>query len=95
MAEEKLKLWWLSFADANRPKGRQFLGACVVWGFDLKDAIVRSHMAKCNPGGAIISGELPEESVRRMPKDRIDTLFSKQEALWVAAQISSDLDAKN
>jgi hypothetical protein len=24
------KRFWLSFCDANKPKGRQFLGACIV-----------------------------------------------------------------
>jgi hypothetical protein len=82
------KLWWLSFADADLPEGHQFLGVCVVFGIDLKDAIVRSHMAKCNPGGGVKAGELPESSARKMPRNKIDILLSKKEALRLSEEIS-------
>lgn len=45
--------WWLSFADADLPKGRQFLGACIVTGETLEEAVRRSHLLECNPGGEI------------------------------------------
>lgn len=86
-----MKLWWLSFADPNRPAGSQFLGVCIVFGADLKDAIVRSHMAKCNPGGSIKSVELPDDVARRVPKNRMDTLLSKREILLLGQRMSLDI----
>ena len=81
-------LWWISFADSNLPAGSQFLGVCIVHGFDLHDAIVRSHMARCNPGGSVRAAELPKETARRVPKNRIDVLLSKTEAM----RLGQDLD---
>lgn len=42
------KLWYLSFADK-----RGFLGACVVQGKDIGEAIYKSHQLKINPGGMV------------------------------------------
>lgn len=83
------KLWWLSFCDTNRPVGSQFLGVCIVLGFDLRDAIVRSHVAKCNPGGSIQSVELPDDMARRVPRKRMDTLLSKQETVRLGEEMGT------
>ena len=52
--------WWLSFADGDLPKGRQFLGACLVQGRGLATAISNSHALGCNPGGSCQGLEAPE-----------------------------------
>jgi hypothetical protein len=45
--------WWLSFADADRPESEQFLGACIVTGDSLSEALQRSYLLECNPGGEV------------------------------------------
>ena len=53
--------YFLSFCDGRRPKGEQFLGACVVdveaLGLDEREwmqaAVEVSHKIKCNPGGEV------------------------------------------
>lgn len=45
--------WWLSFADPDRPKGAQFLGAAIVQGRDIAEANQRAWTLKINPGGEV------------------------------------------
>ena len=45
--------WWLSFADPERPKGEQFLGAAIVPGYNMGSAVLAAHMLGCNPGGEV------------------------------------------
>lgn len=70
--------WWLSFADATRPEGEQFLGAAVVKGSDIVSAALVAKIMGCNPGGevkgiAILEGRVPGRPWR-------DRLLSKPEA---------------
>lgn len=54
-----VETWWLSFCDADRPKGEQFLGVILVDAVDLVDAITQTHQAGCNPGGEVKAVPLP------------------------------------
>jgi hypothetical protein len=58
--------WWLSFCDDSRPKGQQFLGACIV---GPADSEMHAHMLACaydcNPGGEIVFQPIPDD---RMPR---------------------------
>lgn len=45
--------WWLSFCDADRPVGQQFLGACLVQARGVILAAQEAHMRGCNPGGEV------------------------------------------
>lgn len=55
------KRWfWLSFCDPNRPRGSQFLGACLVRGWDFLDAVQSAWAHKCNPGGECQGYELAQ-----------------------------------
>lgn len=45
--------WWLSFADSNKPKGEQFLGATIVKAGGPASAIRRTHVLNINPGGQV------------------------------------------
>ena len=59
-----MTLYWLSFADTDKPKGEQWLGGCMIEvegsGKDgLHKAIVRAHNLGINPGGQIKSVEIP------------------------------------
>lgn len=46
-------LWWLSFADPDLPRGRQFLGVVVVRADDMKDAMQKAWRLGINPGGEV------------------------------------------
>ena len=48
-----MKWYWLSFCDAKRPKGTQFLGAAIVAASGKIEAVRASHILGCNPGGEI------------------------------------------
>lgn len=86
VTREGLGWWWLSFADAGKPKGQQFLGACVVRGTDMLGAIQNAWDMAINPGGeALGSGPipahlLPDECWR-------NRLLSKNEATQQAAEM--------
>lgn len=63
-----MTLYWLSFADGDRPKGTQFLGACIVEGgnsgdkrADLRAAVQNAWLHGCNPGGEVMSLRLPAD----------------------------------
>ena len=45
--------YWLSFSDTDRPKGQQFLGACVVRARGIATAVREAHVQGCNPGGQV------------------------------------------
>ena len=67
LAEERetkpLAWWWLSFCDANLPKGTQFLGACIVRAHGMTDAILQSHRLGLNPGGEVLTVQARDEFV--------------------------------
>lgn len=46
---------WLSFCDANRPDGEQFLGAIVTEAPSVVTAVLKTHLLKINPGGEILT----------------------------------------
>lgn len=46
--------WYCSFADADKPKGEQFLGGCYVGPApDIATAITQTHILGINPGGEV------------------------------------------
>lgn len=53
-------LWWLSFADAELPKGSQFLGACIVPAGSIIEAVQIAHAMGVNPGGDVVGHPIPE-----------------------------------
>ena len=79
------KTFWMSFCDPDKPKGQQFLGACVIDvtreeadeaqidvmlrfpfaqpGADWIAAATRkAHELGCNPGGEIMTTDVPPEN---------------------------------
>ena len=50
-AKTPLAWWWLSFCDAGRPEGSQFLGACLVKAHGFFGATLVARALGCNPGG--------------------------------------------
>lgn len=53
--------WYLSFCDAERPKGQRFLGACIVTANSMGEAIKEAWLQQCNPGGEVMGHEIPPE----------------------------------
>ena len=76
--------FWLSFCDADRPTGTQFLGACIVRGRGIATAIREAHRQGCNPGGEVKVVEIPPERYPKPPW--VNRLLTKDEAM------SDDLD---
>jgi hypothetical protein len=78
-------IFWLSFCDPDRPKGTQFLGAVMIEAPDLPAAIRRAWKKNCNPGGEIVSTEVPpgkHADARRylnrlMQRDEIERTFGR------------------
>lgn len=75
-------LFWLSFADGDKPRGEQFLGVAVVEadGDDLKeqmsDALSIAWELGINPGGSVQGMPIPRDSI---PPDCINRLLLKNE----------------
>lgn len=53
-AEGQYGWWWLSFAEASPPKGRGFLGACLVQANGFGSAVVAAGLQHLNPGGEVV-----------------------------------------
>ena len=71
--------YWLSFCDAARPEGTQFLGACLVQARDMAGAVGMADHLGCNPGGEVWGlGPVPEEA-RWWPLDWTGRLLSREE----------------
>ena len=56
------KTWYLSFVDDQRVPGNQWLGACIVEGCDMADAVRNSHRLGCNPGGEVMIILMPPDT---------------------------------
>jgi len=69
--------WWLSFADADRPEGEQFLGGLFLRGSTLAGVITESHVRGLNPGGEVQTIELPPEV--DVPAPWAERLLSREE----------------
>lgn len=71
--------FWLSFADPDRPKGTQFLGACLVQGTSFMDAIQQAHMTGLNPGGEVQGFEVPQERLSNVKPKWCNRLLTRSE----------------
>ena len=58
-ADGQRSWWWLSFADGERPRGQQYLGAVIVEAEGFATAITYAHQRGVNPGGGVKCIELP------------------------------------
>ena len=59
---QRPRWFWLSFADAELPKGEQFLGACLVKAVIFPAAIEKAHRLGINPGGEVQGMELDDDA---------------------------------
>lgn len=74
---------WLSFADASKPRGQQFLGVCIVEvpllsspQATFRGAIKKAHKLKINPGGEIQMYLMEPET--KIAERFMNTLLDKQ-----------------
>jgi ABC-type proline/glycine betaine transport system ATPase subunit len=71
--------FWLSFCDPDKPEGERFLGAAIVEATDLREALKVTWRLKINPGGEVLSVEIPDD-VTLEPNDCMNRLLTKAEA---------------
>jgi hypothetical protein len=78
VATEPEGWWWLSFCDTERPKGQQFLGACIVRGRGVAMATITAHLHGCNPGGEVMAiGPVPVDT--KFPDGFTERLLTRTE----------------
>lgn len=58
-----MTLWYFSFANADLPKGSQFLGVAIVEAETEKAAVSETWKRGINPGGGVIFIPIPENVV--------------------------------
>lgn len=79
---------YMSFCDPNRPKGTQFLGACVVEVPACPDyefiAPMEARMQGCNPGGEVMMVAIPKEREDMVKPEMMNRLLTRAEleAAW-------------
>lgn len=89
--EVKEDFYWLSFADGALPKGRQFLGACIVRAASNLDAVRVAHRLGINPGGEVqIRGplDLSDKMEALVRSGYFERLMNKE----VCAEMEKKLD---
>lgn len=74
-----MSYWWLSFCDPKRPRGTQFLGACLVEADSMPEALSASWSHKCNPGGEVLAYEVPAQYQHNIQRFELNTLLSEQQ----------------
>lgn len=74
-----MPLFYLSFCDANKPKGTQFLGGCIVRADDMMSAVPVAWLEGCNPGGEAMILEIPKEAEHKALSSDMNRLLSKEE----------------
>ena len=75
LKEPPARLWYLSFAQV----GGGFRGGLYLWASNFGDAISGAWASGQNPGGEVIGVPVPEHSVRKVPRDHIGRLLTKEE----------------
>lgn len=74
-----MSYYWLSFCDADRDEGEQFLGGCLIDAEDVDDAIKKAHRRGCNPGGEVACLQVSVEYEKNLAKFKVNHLYSKRE----------------
>lgn len=65
-------LWWMSFCDPEKPKGKQFLGVCIVSAPGLMHAHQKALALGINPGGEILAAQVED-----IPGEYMNKLLSR------------------
>lgn len=74
-----MSLYWLSFCDAEKPEGEQFLGAAIVRAVCLSHAVAASHLSDCNPGGEVQGIAMPASLAARVTDEWLGRLLSRED----------------
>lgn len=72
-----MSYFWLSFCNPKKPKGTQFLGACIVEAISFIQAVKVAHIIGCNPGGEVKGVPIPNNL--KIPSKWINTLLKYEE----------------
>ena len=64
-----MSYFWLSFADKRKPKGRRFLGVCVIKADSFPHAVTEAWRLNCNPGGEVLGHEIEKEYEKNISVD--------------------------
>lgn len=87
-------LWWLSFADAEKLAGEQFLGVAIVEAVDLPSAIKAAWALGCNPGGSVKGFKIDATQHTRLSlKLPVGKLLGPDAARDLDRCISAELDS--
>jgi hypothetical protein len=74
-----MSLYWMSFADPDKPKGQQFLGAVILEASSLSDAIQETWRKGINPGGEVVFLEIAPDKEYLCPPETRNALLSREE----------------
>jgi len=82
-------LWWLSFADPDKPEGQRFIGVAVVpCDTDtISRAADTAWKLGCNPGGEVLGMRLPDDIIERVPLAAIGCLLRGEQVSGLVAVI--------
>jgi hypothetical protein len=74
-----MSLWYLSFADPERPRGTQFLGGVFVddGGGGFMGGVGEAHARGINPGGEVMGLPIKKDAV--LDEKWVNRLLSKAE----------------
>lgn len=83
-----MALWYLSFADPERPEGTQFLGAVMTFQADFEAAVRWTRKRGINPGGEVAAWELRDGAP--FLEQYLDRLLSKNDLQEMARALGQD-----
>lgn len=98
-----MSAFWLSFCDPALPRGQQFLGACIVDGETLLQAVQTAHTRGCNPGGEVKGVRIvprilqlvrPEWRNRRLSREDCRAFDQEMDRLTAEAMVTPPVEAE-
>lgn len=90
----KMKLYYLSFADTKKPRGTQWLGCAYVEAESLPHATLHELVRHgCNPGGEVMSIELPIDApIKQNYRNRLLNEEELRESSGCGDRVLLDMD---
>lgn len=82
-------LFYLSFADPDRPKGTQFLGACVIRAESILDAANRARDLGANPGGEVMGHAIEAKTAALVDERWQNRLLSKEDVIAMDGDVGA------
>lgn len=70
--------FWLSFCDPDKPEGTQFVGACIIRGDNMIEAVQNAHRLGINPGGEVQGFEIPAVVSKSEWEGHVNKLMSRE-----------------